>query len=258
MDAALAPLFLQHSVQKLRQMTGHLQDCLHRLSDQQIWQRGGPHENAIGNLILHLCGNVRQWIGHTVAGQPDVRVRDAEFAAQEGQTSAALRELLRQTVDEAVAVIEAVTPDKLGSAVTTQHGTLSTLEAIYQVVGHFQQHTGQVILLTKQWTGVGVELYRPRTPEQCDSLAEVREEIDRLDRQLIARLAERRQYVLAAARFKADETQIAAPARVQAMLQARRRWAQDQDLSPDLVEALFRELVAHFTHEEKIHWQQRT
>ena len=69
----IAELFVGHSVNKLEQMTGHIEDCLGRLSEDEIWRRGSEPENCVGNLVLHLCGNLGQWIGHYVAQRPDRR-----------------------------------------------------------------------------------------------------------------------------------------------------------------------------------------
>ncbi len=160
-ELMIAALFLAHSCTKLEQMTAHLAACLGRLSDQQIWQRGGAHENAIGNLILHLCGNMRQWIMHGV-GQPDVRTRDLEFSAASGQSGAELIELFRSTVSEATGIIAATTPAHLIERTTPQGREVAVLDAIYQVVGHVQQHVGQIILLTKQMTAQDLDLTLPR------------------------------------------------------------------------------------------------
>ena len=78
----VSELFLSHSIAKLAQMTGIIETCLEKLDDEQIWRRAGDPQNAIGNLVLHLCGNVRQWIGWSIGGLPDIRLRDAEFSAR--------------------------------------------------------------------------------------------------------------------------------------------------------------------------------
>lgn len=94
-----------------------------------------------------------------------------------------------------------------------------------------------------------------KPPGECASLADVRVEIDRLDAELLRTLAERRQYVLAAAHFKSSPTAVADPARVQAMIAVRRALAAEQGLDPDMVESLFRLLVEHFIAEEQAHFQ---
>jgi uncharacterized damage-inducible protein DinB len=161
MQQALPALFIDHSTRKLGQMAGMIAACLTQLSDEQVWQRGGPNQNAIGNLVLHLCGNVGQWIGHTLGGAPDVRDRAAEFSTQGGYTAAELRELLGKTVQQARTIISALTEEQLAATVQTQDGPRSGLEVVYQVVGHLQQHGGQIVFATKQLTGRDLQFYRP-------------------------------------------------------------------------------------------------
>ena len=91
------------------------------------------------------------------------------------------------------------------------------------------------------------------TPTACTSLAEVRQEIDRLDRQIIAILRQRADYVRAAARFKSTDAEVAAPDRQQAMMRERRAWAEGEGLAPDFIEKLYREIVAYFIAREREH-----
>ena len=162
MDSQIAALFLDFSNNKLEQMTTTLNACLNRLSDEQVWQRGGAHENAIGNLVLHLCGNMRQWIMYGVDRQPDVRVRDAEFSADGGMGRAELIALFGSTVAEAREILAKLPAERLTDRTNPQHGEVSVLDAIYQVVGHVQQHVGQIILLTKQMAATDLDLSMPR------------------------------------------------------------------------------------------------
>jgi uncharacterized damage-inducible protein DinB len=162
MHSEITKLFVLHSTKKLRQMCAHIESCLERLTDDQIWSRGAAHENSVGNLVLHLCGNARQWIEAGAGGEKDIRDRDREFSTRGGLTAADLLSHVKQTVDRAVTVIEGVTADRLLDEINPQTGPISVLEAIYQVVGHFQQHTGQIILATKILTGEDLGLYRPQ------------------------------------------------------------------------------------------------
>ena len=162
MDNEIGALFLTHSSNKLEQMTGYLTTCLTRLSDEQVWERHGAHENTVGNLVLHLCGNMRQWIMHGCGGAPDVRVRDQEFSAADGLTAEKLIEHFQSTVNEARHIIDTLPSARLTERTTPQGRDVSVLDAIYQVVGHVQQHVGQIILLTKQMTGKDLDLTMPR------------------------------------------------------------------------------------------------
>jgi len=153
-------LFLDYSVRKLGQLCERIQDCLGRLTDEQIWTRGAETENAVGNLVLHLSGNVRQWIVSAVGGAADARRRDAEFAARGGATGAELAGHLRGTIDEATAVLAALSLERLSERIRVQDYDGSVLEAVYHVVEHFSGHTGQIIFATKLLTGKDLGYYR--------------------------------------------------------------------------------------------------
>jgi uncharacterized damage-inducible protein DinB len=145
-------IFLDFSERKLRQLTGRIADCLGRLTPEQVWARGYEHENAIGNLVLHLCGNVRQWITAGIGGKPDIRVRDREFTAKGDILPAELTERLQGTIEEAIGVLQTVTAARLAERVTIQKYEVTVMEAIGHVVEHFSQHAGQIMFVTKMLT----------------------------------------------------------------------------------------------------------
>src|SRR4051794_23939853 len=105
-------IFIRFSVDKLKQLTDRIETCLSKLSDEQIWWRGASESNAVGNLILHLRGNLGQWILTGAGGAPDTRKRDDEFNATGGVSGDELQRLLRERVSEAVAVIEQLSPEQ--------------------------------------------------------------------------------------------------------------------------------------------------
>jgi len=160
MDLSLERIFLNHSIEKLNQYTGRIETCLKMLTEEQIWARGNANENAIGNLVLHLCGNVRQWIVAGVGNQPDIRERDKEFAATGGVPATELMARLRATVQEASATIEPLTGARLAEPRSIQKYDVTVLEAIYHVVEHFSMHTGQILFATKMLTGTDLGFYR--------------------------------------------------------------------------------------------------
>jgi len=159
---SIESLFLNASAVKLDQSADRVGVCLGKLSADQVWARGHKNENAVGNLALHLCGNVRQWIMHGLGGQVDVRTRDAEFSAAGGASPADLASKVRLTVDEARAIITRLTPEQLTAVHTIQNRTVSGVEAVLSVVEHFAQHTGQIIFATKNLTGLDRGLVMPR------------------------------------------------------------------------------------------------
>jgi uncharacterized damage-inducible protein DinB len=153
-------LFIEFSINKLEQLHSRIKDCLNKLGEDEIWARGAENENAIGNLVLHLTGNVRQWIVAGVGGETDTRLRDQEFNARGDTHKQELIDRLEATLAQAKAVLENLAPPRLTSRVTIQKYEVTVLEAIYHVVEHFSQHTGQIIFATKMLTGDDLGFYK--------------------------------------------------------------------------------------------------
>jgi uncharacterized protein DUF1572 len=130
-----------------------IEQAIEGLSIENIWWRANEASNSIGNLILHLDGNVRQWIISGVGGKPDVRDRQHEFDAQAGMDQPQLLRQLRATVGEADRVLASIDPSTLLEHRRIQSYDVTILQAIYTVVEHFSMHTGQIILLAKMWKG---------------------------------------------------------------------------------------------------------
>ena len=152
-EDAIHQLFIGYSSSRLQQFSSHVEKCLIQLTDEQVWARGGENENSVGNLLLHLYGNMRQWIVAGVGGEADTRRRDAEFSERGGLTSRDLTDRLVTLVSQATAVIDGVSVQRLSERLVIQGYEVSVLDAIYHVVEHFAMHTGQIIFMTKMLTG---------------------------------------------------------------------------------------------------------
>lgn len=158
--------FLAYAPKKLEQLAGRIATCLDTLSEEQVWHRGAANTNSVGNLVLHLCGNVRQWIGYGVGHLPDIRTRDQEFAARGGMATNQLKERLAAVIAEAAAILRALTPDQLTQPASIQGYDLTVFEAIIHVVEHFSGHTGQIIYAAKAMTEKDFGFYNfPLKPE---------------------------------------------------------------------------------------------
>ena len=158
MDIAWA--FLDRSRRYLvREYPAKIQRCLDVLPAEALWRRDDASENSVGNLLLHLSGNVRQWIVSGVGGAPDDRRRGAEFDAREGGDASALMAGLLVTLREADEVLVSLDEQALGAARRIQGRDVSVLDAGYHVVEHFSMHTGQIILLTKRFAPGRVQFY---------------------------------------------------------------------------------------------------
>ncbi len=136
-----------------------IERCLELLTDEQIWWRANPQSNSIGNLLLHLSGNVRQWIVCGVGGAPDERDRDSEFAQRDIIPRDELLVRLTQTLSDADAALAKFDAGKLLERHLIQGCDVTALAAIFHVVEHFSMHAGQIIYITKQLTAGDLHFY---------------------------------------------------------------------------------------------------
>jgi len=149
-DNLIAAAFLQQARTFLiDEYLPKIEKCLEELSDQDIWWRSNEQSNSIGNLLLHLSGNARQWIISGLGGAPDKRVRQIEFDERSLISKDDLRGKLTDTVREVDAVLARFDCSKLLNPYRIQNSDVTALEAIFHVIEHFSMHTGQIILLTK-------------------------------------------------------------------------------------------------------------
>jgi len=160
-DSQLATHFLKFSRQKLLgQYWPRLQKAVESLTDEQVWWRPNPASNSIGNLILHLNGNVTQWLVDSFNRDEDKRNRPAEFAAEGGITAAELLAKLAATMERAAQVLDRLTVEELLAPYEIQGYHVHGLDAIYQVVEHFGLHYGQIAYITKSLTERDLGFYK--------------------------------------------------------------------------------------------------
>ncbi len=145
----------------LNEAMAKIEHCVHQLTDQQIWWRPSAELNSVGNLILHLGGNLQQWGVSSQSNWPDLRNRPEEFAARGGVSRDQLLEQLKSIVAAAKKVIAAIAVDELLRVREVQEFHVSGLQSLSHTVSHFVGHTHQVVLLTRiqlkeryqfQWT----------------------------------------------------------------------------------------------------------
>jgi len=156
---AVEQIFLTAAADKLAEDLDRIEACVARLPPEWLWARESENENAVANLLLHLDGNVRQWILSGIGGAPDARHRPAEFSARSGADGQTLLKNLRAVVNDALRVIRGVPHARLTDAVSIQGYDTTVLEAIFHVVEHFSGHTYQIILLTKRATHEDLGFY---------------------------------------------------------------------------------------------------
>lgn len=160
-EANTAALFLRFSRNKLlEQYWPRLRSCVESLTDEQVWWRPNDSSNSIGNLILHLNGNVAQWLVAPFRRLEDKRDRPAEFSQRAVVSGAALVAQLGATMTETSEVLFRLTETDLLAPFEIQGYHVSGLDAVYQVVEHFGLHYGQIVYITKMIQGEDLGLYR--------------------------------------------------------------------------------------------------
>ena len=136
-----------------------IRKCIDALPPDAIWRRANESSNSIGNLLLHLAGNVRQWIVEGIGGIDVHRDRASEFSARDGASGRELIENLDRALVEVDSVLAGLTAVDLTRPCVVQERDNSVLSAIYHVVEHFAMHTGQIVLLTKAYTPESIHFY---------------------------------------------------------------------------------------------------
>jgi Protein of unknown function (DUF1572) len=153
--------------EELNRAHERIRHCLAQLSDEQIWSRPRPEMNSIGNLILHLCGNVRQWVVSGLGGAADIRNRPAEFAERGPIPRADLERQLGEVVAEARKVLAGVSGTEWLRVRRIQGHDVSGLSALFNTVPHFRGHTQEIIHQTRALLGDRYRMaWAPATKEQ--------------------------------------------------------------------------------------------
>jgi uncharacterized damage-inducible protein DinB len=161
MAADLAAAFVDRSRRHLvEDFLPRIRAALARLSDADLWWRPNDASNSVANLVLHVCGNARQWIVAGVGGEPDQRERQAEFDARGGVSRAELVAVLEGTFADLDRTLRGFDPALLLERRTIQGHDVTPLEAILHVVEHVSHHTGQMLWIAKARSGADLGLWR--------------------------------------------------------------------------------------------------
>lgn len=133
--------------------------CLAQLSEEEIWRRPNASSNSVGNLVLHLCGNARQWIVSGLGGQPDTRQRQKEFDEPGPLPAAHLVAMLDKLQQDIEATLQEVGPPELLRRRPVQTFEETGLSILVHVVEHFSYHTGQITYFVKLHKDMDMKYY---------------------------------------------------------------------------------------------------
>jgi uncharacterized protein DUF1572 len=163
--------FVAESTHVFRASLQRIEHCARQLSDEQLWWRPRPEMNSIANLMLHLSGNVGQWVVSSVANVPSTRNRPAEFAQRNPIPRDELLRTLQDAVQRTCSSIDSIkTSEQLLQPRRIQGNDTNLLTAIFHAASHFEGHTQEIISMTRQILGDQYKyLWQPTTPEQVSA-----------------------------------------------------------------------------------------
>jgi uncharacterized damage-inducible protein DinB len=152
-------VFKAQIIFRLEEKQAHLLKCIDQLKEEEMWWRPNESSNSVGNILLHLCGNISQYILSSLGQQPDIRERDAEFAARAGYDKAALWKKMANTIEEACRVVTATSQEEMLRERMVQGFQFSGVGVALHAVEHLSYHTGQVAYLVKLLKDRQIGLY---------------------------------------------------------------------------------------------------
>jgi hypothetical protein len=163
----VANAFLTESREQLREGMHKIEHCIAQLSDAQLWYRPRPEMNSIANLMLHLSGNMRQWLVAGVGGAKDIRNRPLEFSDNTHRPKSEILALLLKTVTEADATLSHQNADQLLQKRRIQGFDTTVIGAIMHTIPHFRGHVQEIIHMTRQQLGEKYQFdFVPKGKEQ--------------------------------------------------------------------------------------------
>ena len=151
--------FVQNSLYRIDENMRMNSISLKHLSDEDIWKRPNESLNSIGNLILHICGNMTQYVIASLGGTEDIRERDVEFTVESGYTKKELLQKLADTVELAKRVINDAKVDQLVRKREVQGFYFSGIGVVLHAVEHYSYHTGQIAFWVKQIKNMDLGFY---------------------------------------------------------------------------------------------------
>ena len=153
--------------EELAKALERIKHCLDQLTDEQIWQREIESMNSIGNLSLHLCGNLRQWIVAGVGGAADMRQRPNEFSERGPIPKAELLHRLDEVVADAHVAMAKTSAAELMRKRCIQGFDVTGIDAIFDSVPHFRGHTQEIVHMTRSLLGDAYQFaWTPSTPQE--------------------------------------------------------------------------------------------
>ncbi len=152
--------FVSQAVFRLEENVPRIHTCLHRLTEEQIWHKPNAHSNCIGNLVVHLKGNITQYIHSTLGAMPDTRNRASEFEGYAIKSKTELLQEITACITQAIQIIKDLQEEAFLKTYRVQCFQLSGIGIIIHVVEHLSYHVGQISFFTKQMIDADLGYYK--------------------------------------------------------------------------------------------------
>ncbi|MGY3793072.1 DinB family protein [uncultured Aquimarina sp.] len=150
MDSEIIQDFKEQIIYRLDESVRMITISFDQLSEEDIWKRFNESSNSIGNLILHLCGNITQYAISSLGNLEDNRDRDAEFSITDGLSKSELLTKLTATITKAKKIINTCSTAEYQRKREVQGFNFSGIGIAIHVTEHLSYHTGQIAFWTKQ------------------------------------------------------------------------------------------------------------
>lgn len=160
MENGMGPEFREQIRFRMEESRNRIRICLSELSEEELWKRPNASSNSVGNLILHLIGNITQWVRSSLGKEPDLRERDSEFSALGGSTKSQLLDRFDATLDAALETIRTTDDATLTEMRSVQGFRHSGIGILVHVAEHLSYHTGQIGFWTKMLKDKDLGYYR--------------------------------------------------------------------------------------------------
>lgn len=152
--------FLQEVSRRLEESVSRLHICLGLLTTEEIWRKPNEHSNSVGNIILHLCGNMRQWVLSGLGDFPDSRERDTEFSQHDPISSDMLLDKVDEVMNEVESLLKKMGEEKLLASYRVQGFSETGIAILLHVVEHFSYHVGQITYYVKLTKDIDTDYYK--------------------------------------------------------------------------------------------------
>ena len=160
MRSSLTEIFRESSRNHLRDNLLRVEHCLKELDEETLWFSPNSSLNSAGNLLLHLNGNIRQYILSSVGNEKDIRRREEEFRHHSDIALSSLFETHKEVVEKARAVIKVVSKEELKRYRKVQGFEMNGMQIIQHVVEHYSYHLGQIAYIVKMLKDKDLAFYK--------------------------------------------------------------------------------------------------